>query len=833
VDTTTGLDLGSVPVSGGAATLTTSALVVGSHTINASYRGDAHFAFSLDAASETVNRDATTTTVATSASNNTSPFGQSLTFTARVAAQPPGSGTPTGSVDFFDTTTGIDLGSVTLSQGSAAIGTASLPVGTQAIRLSYGGDGNFLPSTATITVSVITSIFALNSTASGALTLSGNATISIPGAVVVDSSSSTALLASGNGRISASIIDVAGGFQKGGNASFSPTPTTGASLPDPLAGLIGPSTTGMASSGAVILSGNAQRTIAPGIYSQIAVSGNAELTLSGGTYLIAGGGLTVTGNASIAGSGVTIYNAGSNYPNSGGSFGGITLSGNGTFSLSAPATGTYAGILIFQSRQNTRALSFSGNAMAGMSGTIYAANALLSMSGNASLQNPLIVGMLNLSGNVNLTQIVVGSDGTGDSSGIANTLLAGNLTVSINDPNGLLTADELARIQDAISAWDAILAPYYVTITEVSDPTLANLVLDTSTTSACGGAANGVLGCYNETGNEITMLQGWNWYAGSDPSQIGAGQYDFETTVLHELGHALGLGGSTDPSSPMYETLAAGVALRTVTTQDLNIPDPPAGADPQTAAGFAPAAAPLVLAPNSVAAVPGSGPNLSPAGLMPLPPAGATPASSGRRSLVGGPWSVVRDQANTQVDPGSPLVVQGMDPGDQHGSTSWVRAESTDLWLPLDSPLLPAEPSTQPTVNPPVDWEHPAIRAEREDQPVAIPAYVRVDRLIDSVLDELASDPGLGRGRTRDRSGTGFQPELAIPTGKMPVPQPNSAGQPPGSTARWAVILLAAGFLGAGASLVEVRNLGSKRPHPKRSWPVSGRLHAARRRRDR
>ena len=105
--------------------------------------------------------------------------------------------------------------------------------------------------------------------------------------------------------------------------------------------------------------------------------------------------------------------------------------------------------------------------MAGMSGVISAANALLSMSGNAQLQNPLDVDMLNLSGKVALTQIAAGSDGAGDTSGIVNTLLAGNLSVSINDPSGLFTTDERARIQDAIHAWDAILAPYSVTITEV------------------------------------------------------------------------------------------------------------------------------------------------------------------------------------------------------------------------------------------------------------------------------------------------------------------------------------------------------------------------------
>ena len=93
-----------------------------------------------------------------------------------------------------------------------------------------------------------------------------------------------------------------------------------------------------------------------------------------------------------------------------------------------------------------------------------------------------------------------------------------------------------------------MLAPYNVTITEVSDPTLANIVIDTSTTSACGGMADGVLGCYNEPNSEITMIQGWNWYAGADPTQIGAGQYDFETTMLHELGHALGWAARPTPA---------------------------------------------------------------------------------------------------------------------------------------------------------------------------------------------------------------------------------------------------------------------------------------------
>ena len=255
------------------------------------------------------------------------------------------------------------------------------------------------------TVTVAPSIFVLNPTAGGALTLSGSATIQIAGAVVVDSNAKTALSASGSAQVTASAIDVVGGVQKSGGATFSPTPTTGlAPLADPLAGLSGPSTSGLTNYGPVNLS-SGSLTINPGIYSRINVSGTGtSLTLNPGTYIIEGGGMTVSGSASLNGSGVFLYNAGSNYPSPGGSYGGITLSGSGTIRLTAPTTGPYAGIVIFQSRDNSRALSLGGSAMSGMSGIIYAADAQLSMSGSAQLQDPLVIGTLNLSGSATVTQ---------------------------------------------------------------------------------------------------------------------------------------------------------------------------------------------------------------------------------------------------------------------------------------------------------------------------------------------------------------------------------------------------------------------------------------------
>jgi hypothetical protein len=585
-DTITGFVNGDTSkVVSGAASLTTTATTtsaVGNYTIAAALGtlGAANYTFAFVNGTLTISKDGTTTAVSSSTFN----FGQTATFTATVTANAPGSGTPTGGVDFFDTTAGFDLGSATLSGGSATLTTSALPFGSQTIAASYGGDGSFLASTYTLTVVNGASVFVLDPKVSGALTLSGAAAINVPGTVVVDSSASAALSASGSAQVTASGIQVVGGVQASSTVVFSPTPRTGVTpVSDPLGGLSGPGTTGLTNYGSVNFS-TGSHTLKPGVYSQIAVSGSATVTLNPGTYIIEGGGLTVTNGGSISGAGVFLYNAGSNYPSSGGTFGGITLSGSGTLSLTAPTSGPYAGVVIYQSPQNTRGISLSNSASGGITGVIYAKNALLTLSGNANLQLAVVVDTLNLSSSVKLSQTAAGGGGTGDVLGIADTLLAGNLNVYVRDPGGFFTADERARVRDAIAGLDTLLAPYSVTITQVSDSASANLVLDAAATSTCGGAADGVLGCFNGDAGEATIVEGWDWYAGADPAQIGATQYDFQTVVTHELGHALGLGGRTDPNSPMNEILPTGMARRTMTVADLNIPEPPDGADPERAA---------------------------------------------------------------------------------------------------------------------------------------------------------------------------------------------------------------------------------------------------------
>lgn len=120
----------------------------------------------------------TTTTV--TSSPNPSLFGQAVNLTATVAA-PPGAGTPTGSVTFFDGAN--ELGTVALTAGNATLTIAALQGGSHTITARYPGDGGFLPSSGTLT-QVVTFTSCVTGTRVGPLTIGSGEAVCITGMVV-------------------------------------------------------------------------------------------------------------------------------------------------------------------------------------------------------------------------------------------------------------------------------------------------------------------------------------------------------------------------------------------------------------------------------------------------------------------------------------------------------------------------------------------------------------------------------------------------------------------------------------------------------------------------
>ena len=224
-------------------------------------------------------------------------------------------------------------------------------------------------------------IFALDPSGSGALTVQGFATITSPCGIVVESSSSSAISCSFFGAITASQINVAGGV-----SNFlcvtTPTPKTGVAVPspaDPLAYLPAPAipacgtTTSSPFHGApsaVTINLGTNATFYPdGAYcGGITIQYGGGAAFQPGTYVLTStnggmarnpGGLTLNLSTSVTGTGVTFYNYG---PSGGITFLSPSLLLSGV-QLTAPTTGTYAGILFFQPSNNTTGATLLGSAL--------------------------------------------------------------------------------------------------------------------------------------------------------------------------------------------------------------------------------------------------------------------------------------------------------------------------------------------------------------------------------------------------------------------------------------------------------------------------------------
>ena len=141
--TSGGVTLGSGPIVSGSVIITTSVLPVGTDTITASYPGDSGYNAASGSTTVAIAKATPTITVTTS---GPSTFGSIVTITS---SQP---GADTGTVTF--TSGGVTLGSGPVTAGIVSITTTVLPVGTDTITASYGGDSNNNPATGSTTQAV-------------------------------------------------------------------------------------------------------------------------------------------------------------------------------------------------------------------------------------------------------------------------------------------------------------------------------------------------------------------------------------------------------------------------------------------------------------------------------------------------------------------------------------------------------------------------------------------------------------------------------------------------------------------------------------------------------
>jgi hypothetical protein len=243
--------------------------------------------------------------------------------------------------------------------------------------------------------------FVLDPSMSGALNVNNGVTATISCGVIIDSSNSTALIVTGGSHLNAPYIGVTGGYTVNNGSSTNPTPSVGvAAASNPLASLPTP-TVGACTYTNINIGNGITTTLNPGTYCGLTIGGGSTVTLNSGMYVLKGSGFNINGGAHVTGTGVTFYNS---YA-SGYAYKPFVFDNGTTISLTAPTTGSYAGILLFQDPTVVSSLrnSFAGGTNLTLTGTIYFPTTGVDFSNGANAAYTILVAdNVNFTGGVTL-----------------------------------------------------------------------------------------------------------------------------------------------------------------------------------------------------------------------------------------------------------------------------------------------------------------------------------------------------------------------------------------------------------------------------------------------
>jgi hypothetical protein len=247
----------------------------------------------------------------------------------------------------------------------------------------------------------------LDPTLKGSFQTSGGGTVTATGSasIVVNSSDPQAMIANGGGTVSAVSYSLTGipGWSTPGSGFFGGTIHSGqAPMADPLRFLPQPDPSALVlrSKKRLNIVRDLLTTLEPGLYiGGVSISGKGSVLLLPGIYYMQGG-FSYSGQGSLTGHGVVIYNDPQSISDS------IDLSGLGAVTLTPPLEGAYKGMTLFQSRsssfQPTVSVTGSGSSAMYMTGSFYVPQGELKVTGNGTqdtLGSQYISDTLVISGN--------------------------------------------------------------------------------------------------------------------------------------------------------------------------------------------------------------------------------------------------------------------------------------------------------------------------------------------------------------------------------------------------------------------------------------------------
>lgn len=259
-------------------------------------------------------------------------------------------------------------------------------------------------------------VISLESTSATGITLGGSSTVNMGCGMASNSQGSTAVNAGGSSSITASPISAVGGIPNTTNFAAGTTiiPYTIAQ-PDPYASL--PTPTPSSCSGQLSVNPNTTRNVSNGTgvrcYRGMDLKGTVNF--APGIYYIdgsSGGSLDIGAQAVITAPGVVFILTTTSTDYS--TVATVNMNGGATMNVTAPTTGPYTGIMIYQDRRAALGPNnyISGNSSSLFEGAVYMPSQAVQFTGNSSMNThclQLVARQVTFTGNNTISNVCPGT----------------------------------------------------------------------------------------------------------------------------------------------------------------------------------------------------------------------------------------------------------------------------------------------------------------------------------------------------------------------------------------------------------------------------------------
>ncbi len=254
-------------------------------------------------------------------------------------------------------------------------------------------------------------VLALETTNTTGIPIGGNATVDLGCGMMSNSPALNSAEAGGSSSVKASPVAAVGGVPNGNWATGTVRIPYSVPLRDPFRAVPDPNV--FTNGSALNVGSNRSSTLNPGTYSNVSIQGTA--LMAPGEYIVTGS-LDIGSQARVTGAGVVFVLTANNAASNTGSIATVRINGGAQINLTAPATGTYAGILMYQDRRATNAATniINGNSASRFQGAFYFPRQQLQFNGTSGANTAclqLVARTIDIRGNASITNVCPANSG--------------------------------------------------------------------------------------------------------------------------------------------------------------------------------------------------------------------------------------------------------------------------------------------------------------------------------------------------------------------------------------------------------------------------------------